>query len=100
MNHTPTPWKLHEGQDYISFWAKEDTEDVLGEIQCSPEFVRANADFIVCAVNAHEDFVAFAKLIASWPKISLRMNIEQQDAWLEQAAQIAKKTLAKAEVKP
>ena len=59
--HAKTPWELHEGQDYISFWANKQRDSVLGEILCSPEYVRNDAQFIIKAVNNHEKLVEALK---------------------------------------
>lgn len=63
--HSKTPISVHFGQDYIEFFDKKDNS-LFGEIECSPEFVEANAQHIVKCVNNYEDLARALKRIQTF----------------------------------
>lgn len=61
--HTPTPWKVHAEINVFG----PDGSSVLGKTSNSDpgviDEVKANAAFIVRAVNAHEELLAMVKIL-------------------------------------
>ena len=55
--HTPTPWKLHLGQDYFQIM-EEDDDLIIPPVACYFETDRANAAFIVECCNNYESMKA------------------------------------------
>lgn len=92
MNHTPTPWR-HEKKPYNGYRIISDSGgDQVIEFS-DFEGSEANAEFIVTAVNAHEDLVEALKyLIEETEKPANEKNIPH-------VRMICKEALAKAGVK-
>jgi len=65
--HTPTPWRF-EKQDEATHIILRDIESplLLARIPGNGEACRANAEFIVCAVNCHDELLAACELGADW----------------------------------
>ena len=58
MKHTPTPWELHQGEDYIVILRGDETTD-----QGIMVDNLVDAAFIVQACNSHDDLLAAAELL-------------------------------------
>lgn len=66
QQHTPTPWEMHQGQDYVHVYGGNflnDSEHPLADVTHARD-----AAFIVKAVNAYEELVNALRLIADRDK--------------------------------
>jgi len=63
MKHTQTPWELRENVDYGIQAGKEGLEYFITAPGISSQEIRANAVFIVRAVNAHEKLLAAVNMV-------------------------------------
>lgn len=69
--HTPLPWRLYEGDDYISVGTTDPSDplilDTIGQRSNDPDRPEdeqvANAEFIVRAVNSHDDLLAVCRAV-------------------------------------
>jgi hypothetical protein len=101
--HTPTPWLSKEdgyeiyitSPDYDNNGYEIAIVDILGLDGKQADLQRVNAEFIVRAVNAHDDLVAVLKRVIIWgspkdqgchtkPFSSLLVDLEAALAKLEQ----------------
>uniref|UniRef100_A0A6M3LXF5 Uncharacterized protein n=1 Tax=viral metagenome TaxID=1070528 RepID=A0A6M3LXF5_9ZZZZ len=90
MNHTPLSWYLSGG------WVIRGTEaELVAEVL--DENVEANADFIVTAVNCHDDLLeACEALLAESPKLTMVTDELVDRLTYSAARRLAEKAIAKA----
>lgn len=95
--HTPTPWKLSMMENWNlhgPFVNKE--SPCLGEI-----YSKSDADYIVRAVNAHEELLETVKGVKNWLRSKQILEIKKGDAWcgFEHWSDVLEQAIAKTEGK-
>ncbi len=91
--HTPTPWSIENDSDFPKQKViKAEKSRIIAVIDDNDETDRGNAEFIVRAVNAHEEMVyALKRACRCFDAMGLSTDLK---AW-----KLARKAIAKAEGK-
>ena len=80
MNHTPTPWEAKElHQNYEGFVLLHKTDGGLRRVDNKEgKFSKANAQFIVQAVNSYQAMKEALEACRPWIAKAIEMNVQER----------------------
>lgn len=99
MEHTPTPWKKSEnnwGKVNIHNFPNGGGTNLIADLIGNAKEMDSNADFIVRAVNSHDELVEACKEVLLWAKTP---GNHGGNPYCMEFVKKAEKALAKAEGK-